>query len=46
MNTLWSNISLQCINMLWLGGLQLNVLGQLLGFVGSGLYAYCKLKGK
>ncbi|CAM6067032.1 unnamed protein product [Sphagnum tenellum] len=34
---------------IWFGGLPfdwLNVLGQLLGFVGSGLYAYCKLKGK
>ncbi|XP_043723237.1 UDP-N-acetylglucosamine transporter UGNT1-like [Telopea speciosissima] len=35
----------------WLvfGGLPfdiLNVIGQLLGFLGSGLYAYCKLKGK
>jgi hypothetical protein len=26
--------------------LKLNVLGQLLGFFGSGLYAFCKLKGK
>lgn len=34
--------------MILLGNLpvQLNVLGQLLGFVGSGMYAYCKLKGK
>uniref|UniRef100_A0A5K1CE07 Uncharacterized protein n=1 Tax=Nymphaea colorata TaxID=210225 RepID=A0A5K1CE07_9MAGN len=24
----------------------MNVLGQSLGFVGSGFYAYCKLKGK
>ncbi|KAJ8635056.1 hypothetical protein MRB53_009323 [Persea americana] len=24
----------------------LNVVGQMLGFIGSGLYAYCKLKGK
>ncbi|XP_042491608.1 UDP-N-acetylglucosamine transporter UGNT1-like isoform X2 [Macadamia integrifolia] len=35
----------------WLlfGGLPfdfLNVIGQLLGFLGSGLYAYCKLRGK
>ncbi|XP_008793950.1 UDP-N-acetylglucosamine transporter UGNT1-like [Phoenix dactylifera] len=35
----------------WLvfGGLPfdlLNIIGQCLGFVGSGLYAYCKLKGK
>ncbi|XP_058072103.1 UDP-N-acetylglucosamine transporter UGNT1 [Magnolia sinica] len=35
----------------WLlfGGLPfdlLNIIGQLLGFLGSGLYAYCKLKGK
>lgn len=26
--------------------LQLNVIGQLLGFIGSGLYAYYKLIGK
>jgi len=37
------------IGWIWFGGLPfdwLNVLGQLLGFVGSGMYAYCKLKGK
>ncbi|MQL69337.1 hypothetical protein Taro_001641 [Colocasia esculenta] len=28
------------------GNLKLNVIGQCLGFLGSGLYAYCKLKGK
>ncbi|KAK1307644.1 hypothetical protein QJS10_CPA09g01890 [Acorus calamus] len=28
------------------GNLKMNVMGQGLGFVGSGLYAYCKLKGK
>lgn len=26
--------------------LQLNVIGQGLGFAGSGFYAYCKIKGK
>eukprot|EP00250_Pteridium_aquilinum_P002306 c12504_g1_i1 orf=163-1170(+) len=34
---------------IWFGGLPfdlVNVLGQLLGFLGSGIYAYCKLKGK
>jgi solute carrier family 35 protein len=25
---------------------QLNVIGQGLGFFGSGMYAYCKIKGK
>lgn len=33
----------------WFGGLPfnlVNVSGQLLGFSGSGIYAYCKLKGK
>ncbi|KAL2620066.1 hypothetical protein R1flu_000271 [Riccia fluitans] len=37
------------IGWLWFGGLPfdwLNVIGQFLGFVGSGVYAYCKLKGK
>ncbi|CAN6459679.1 unnamed protein product [Victoria cruziana] len=37
------------IGWLLFGGLpfdMLNVLGQSLGFVGSGFYAYCKLKGK
>ncbi|KAJ7525445.1 hypothetical protein O6H91_17G051500 [Diphasiastrum complanatum] len=34
---------------LWFGGLPfdwLNVFGQFLGFFGSGVYAYCRLKGK
>ncbi|KAH7282801.1 hypothetical protein KP509_35G047900 [Ceratopteris richardii] len=34
---------------IWFGGLPfdlVNVLGQFLGFGGSGIYAYCKLKGK
>lgn len=33
---------------IWFGGLPfdwLNVLGQFLGYMGSGLYAYCKLRG-
>lgn len=37
------------IGWIWFGGLPfdwLNVFGQLLGFIGSGMYAYCKLKGK
>ncbi|KAG0583300.1 hypothetical protein M758_3G126700 [Ceratodon purpureus] len=37
------------IGWIWFGGLPfdwLNVLGQLLGFIGSGMYAYCKVKGK
>ncbi|KAL3681801.1 hypothetical protein R1sor_024757 [Riccia sorocarpa] len=37
------------IGWLWFGGLPfdwLNVIGQFLGFVGSGVYAYCRLKGK
>lgn len=36
------------IGWIWFGGLPfdlLNVLGQFLGFLGSGIYAYCKLKG-
>ncbi|MCO5597241.1 hypothetical protein L7F22_051317 [Adiantum nelumboides] len=34
---------------IWFGGLPfdlVNVLGQFFGFLGSGIYAYCKLKGK
>lgn len=34
---------------IWFGGLPfdaVNLVGQSLGFVGSGMYAYCKLKGK
>ncbi|CAM6109447.1 unnamed protein product [Calypogeia fissa] len=36
------------IGWIWFGGLPLdwvNVFGQFLGFLGSGLYAYCKIKG-
>ncbi|KAL8129589.1 hypothetical protein V2J09_018744 [Rumex salicifolius] len=36
---------LSCI-MAFLLNYTLNVFGQLLGFMGSGLYAYCRLKGK